>query len=125
MILVVAAGLLLSARGTATFVRESLAFRRADGRGLAGWPRAAFTGRFGPHSGHFDPGQRIANIIMVLTLLTLTPQRSGTALPSVGCARRRHAAHASLDQIRGLTPDLGDGVYAAEASVSGVVRMFS
>jgi hypothetical protein len=29
------------------------------------------TGRFGDHDGHFDPGQRLANIAMVATLVTL------------------------------------------------------
>jgi cytochrome b subunit of formate dehydrogenase len=39
---------------------------------LTGLPRAAFTGRFGDHDGHFDPGQRLANIAIVLTLGVLT-----------------------------------------------------
>jgi formate dehydrogenase subunit gamma len=54
------------------FVRESLRFRRGDGRWLVGLPRAAFTGRFGDHDGHFDPGQRLANIAIVITLGVLT-----------------------------------------------------
>jgi formate dehydrogenase subunit gamma len=56
------------ARGLRMFVRETLRWRRGDGRWLAGLPRAAFTGRFRSHDGHFDPGQRLANVAMVLTL---------------------------------------------------------
>lgn len=58
-------------RGIGSFVRETLRLRRGDGRWLANWPRAAFTGRFGEHDGHFDPGQRLANVVIVLTLLVL------------------------------------------------------
>lgn len=58
-------------RAVSSFVRESLRFERGDGRWLATWPRAAFTGRFGDHRGHFDPGQRLANIVMVLLLAAL------------------------------------------------------
>jgi len=71
MIAVIVTGLVLGARGVATFVRESVTYRRSDGRWLARWPRAAFTGRFPAHSGHFDPGQRLANVVMVVTLLAL------------------------------------------------------
>jgi formate dehydrogenase subunit gamma len=69
--LVVLVWLLRGARGLRSFVRETLRYRRGDGRWLAGLPRAAFTGRFGDHDGHFDPGQRVANVVMVLTLAAL------------------------------------------------------
>ncbi len=59
------------ARGIVPFIRETLAFRRGDGRWLANWPRAAFTGRFGAQHGHFDPGQRLANVVLMVTLLAL------------------------------------------------------
>jgi formate dehydrogenase subunit gamma len=59
------------ARGIAVFVRETLRWRRGDGRWLANWPRAVFSGNFGSHDGHFDPGQRLANVVMVLTLAVL------------------------------------------------------
>jgi cytochrome b subunit of formate dehydrogenase len=58
-------------RGVGSFVRETVRFRRGDGRWLANLPRAAFTGRFGDHDGHFDPGQRLMNMVVVLTLLVL------------------------------------------------------
>jgi formate dehydrogenase subunit gamma len=61
----------LGARGAYTFVRETLRIDRGDGRWLARVPRGAFTGRFTHHRGHFDPGQRIANIAFVATLGTL------------------------------------------------------
>ena len=34
--------------------------------------RAILTGRFARHEGHFDPGQRVANVLMVGGLLVLT-----------------------------------------------------
>jgi cytochrome b subunit of formate dehydrogenase len=69
--LVVLGWLLRGARGLRAFVGDTLRYRRGDGRWLRTLPRAAFTGRFGDHDGHFDPGQRIANVVMVLTLLAL------------------------------------------------------
>ena len=75
---VVVAGLVLGARATATFLRESVQFRRSDLRWLAEWPRAALTGRFARHDGHFDPGQRVANIALVTLLAALVV--SGVAL---------------------------------------------
>lgn len=58
-------------RGTITFVRETLRIDRGDGRWLLRWPAGAVTGRFAAHRGHFDPGQRLANIAFVATLATL------------------------------------------------------
>jgi cytochrome b subunit of formate dehydrogenase len=65
-------------RGVARFTVESLKYRSGDLAWLTGWPRAAFTGRFRRNEGHFDPGQRIANLVMSLGLLLLIA--SGTAL---------------------------------------------
>jgi formate dehydrogenase subunit gamma len=75
---VVGLGLVLGVRAATTFVVESVRFRRGDARWLAGLPRAAVTGRFPRHDGHFDPGQRIANIVLVVLLAVLVA--SGTAL---------------------------------------------
>jgi len=61
----------LGARGAFTFVKETLRVNRGDGRWLARFPLGAITGRFGHHRGHFDPGQRIANLAFVATLGTL------------------------------------------------------
>lgn len=76
--LVVAAGLVLGVRSAVTFVRESLRFRRSDLGWLGTWPRAVVTGRFHRHEGHFDPGQRIANVVLVVLLVVLVG--SGVAL---------------------------------------------
>lgn len=76
---VVVAGPALGARSTATFLRESLRFRRGDLTWLAGWPRGAFTGRFARHEGHFDPGQRIANIALAVLLASLVVSGVGMA----------------------------------------------
>jgi cytochrome b subunit of formate dehydrogenase len=73
-----AAVVLFGFRGIATFVVESLRFGRGDGAWIAGWPRAALTGKFRHHRGHFDPGQRVANVVIVVGLLVLVA--SGTAL---------------------------------------------
>jgi formate dehydrogenase subunit gamma len=75
---VVVVGLVLGARAAATFTRESVRFRRSDGRWLLALPRAAVTGRFPRHEGHFDPGQRIANVVLVVLLAVLVG--SGVAL---------------------------------------------
>jgi formate dehydrogenase subunit gamma len=70
-ILVVLVWLVSGARGLREFVRETLRYRPGDGRWLVGFPRAAVTGRFAHHDGHFDPGQRVANIAMVTTIAVL------------------------------------------------------
>ena len=77
---VVVAGLVLGARAAVTFVRESLRFRREDGRWLLRWPRATFTGDFPRHEGHFDPGQRIANVVLVVLLSLLVGSGVGLAM---------------------------------------------
>ncbi len=51
--------------------RETARVDRGDGRWFLRWPWGAATGRFAPHRGHFDPGQRIANLAFVATLGTL------------------------------------------------------
>jgi cytochrome b subunit of formate dehydrogenase len=59
-------------RAIVTFVRETFRHDPGDGRWWARWPGGALTGRFARHEGHFDPGQRIANIGIVASLLVLT-----------------------------------------------------
>ncbi|HEX6419084.1 MAG TPA: cytochrome b/b6 domain-containing protein [Acidimicrobiales bacterium] len=66
-----AAGLTLGARAAWTFVRETARVDRGDAGWLRRWPTGAVTGRFGTHTGHFDPGQRLANVAFVATLGTL------------------------------------------------------
>jgi formate dehydrogenase subunit gamma len=59
------------ARAARTFLVESLRADRGDLRWFARWPAAVLTGRFAHHRGHFDPGQRIANLVMVALLAAL------------------------------------------------------
>jgi cytochrome b subunit of formate dehydrogenase len=68
MLVVLVVWIPFGVRGVRSFLRESARFDRGDGRWLLGWPRATFTGRFGSHSGHFDPDQRLANIVIVVLL---------------------------------------------------------
>jgi cytochrome b subunit of formate dehydrogenase len=64
-------GLVVGIRAAWTFVRETLRADRGDGRWLLSWPRGALTGRFASHRGHFDPGQRLANVAFVATFAVL------------------------------------------------------
>jgi thiosulfate reductase cytochrome b subunit len=68
MVAVLLVWLPFGVRGVRAFLRETGRFERGDGRWLVAWPRATFTGRFRSHSGHFDPGQRLANIVIVMLL---------------------------------------------------------
>jgi cytochrome b subunit of formate dehydrogenase len=73
------------ARSIGPFVRDTLRFRRGDARWLGDLPKAAFSGRFGPQQGHFDPGQRMANIMIVVTLSVLAASGLGMIyLPPIG-----------------------------------------
>lgn len=76
----------VGARGWRTFWRESVRFRHGDAVWFQRWPAAIFTGRFGHHEGRFDPGQRIANLVLVATLLALVVSGVGLALVSGGPA---------------------------------------
>lgn len=64
-------GVVLGWRAARTLLVDSVRFRRGDLGWLLRWPRAVLTGRFPRHDGHFDPGQRIANLVMVALLLVL------------------------------------------------------
>ena len=68
-------------RGVVAFVRETVRYDRGDGRWFRTWPRAALTGRFAHHEGHFDPGQRVLNVAIVVLLATLVA--TGIALTLV------------------------------------------
>ena len=70
--LVVVAAIVVGWRGVLTFLRESFRIDRGDARWWRRWPAAILTGRFARHEGDFDPGQRIANIVIVGCLLVLT-----------------------------------------------------
>jgi cytochrome b subunit of formate dehydrogenase len=77
---------MFASRAAWSFVRDSLRFSRSDPAWLARWPAAAFTGRFGHHPGRFDPGQRIANLVMVVGLALVTLSGVGLVLVSGGPA---------------------------------------
>jgi cytochrome b subunit of formate dehydrogenase len=76
----VAVGLVAGVRAVRTFVLESVRFRRPELSWFARWPKAVWSGRFGWHGGHFDPGQRLANIALSLGLLAVVGSGIGMAL---------------------------------------------
>jgi formate dehydrogenase subunit gamma len=80
LLAVTLAGVLLGWRGVRTFVTETVRLRRGDLTWFATWPRAVLTGRFARHDGHFDPGQRVLNVCLVVTLLALIVSGTGLAL---------------------------------------------
>ncbi len=82
---VAALGLMLGRRAAWSLASDSVRFRRSELRWFARWPAAVFTGRFGRHEGHFDPGQRIANVVMIVLLAGVDYQR----YRSLGRLRRR------------------------------------
>jgi formate dehydrogenase subunit gamma len=76
----VLAGLVLKVRAAWRFTAESLRFRRGDLAWFRAWPNAVFTDRFPRHDGHFDPGQRVANVALVVALATATASGAAMAL---------------------------------------------
>jgi cytochrome b subunit of formate dehydrogenase len=76
----VALGVLFGARAAAGFVVESLRYRRSDLAWFRRWPAAIVTGRFPWHDGHFDPGQRVANLALMVALLAVTGSGIAMAL---------------------------------------------
>jgi formate dehydrogenase subunit gamma len=79
-----ALGVVLGWRAARTLLVDSVRFRRTDLRWFARWPAAVFTGRFGRHEGHFDPGQRIMNLVLVVLLLALIVSGVGLVVVSGG-----------------------------------------
>lgn len=79
-------GVVLGRRAAATLIRDSVRYRRGDLAWFAKWPRALVTGRFGRHDGHFDPGQRITNLAMILLLVALIVSGIGLVTVSGGPA---------------------------------------
>lgn len=74
MAVAIAAALVIGGRRVATLVRETFRVDPGDGRWWLRWPSATMTGRFARHEGLFDPGQRVANVILLggLAVLTVT-----------------------------------------------------
>lgn len=77
-------GLLVGRRAVRSFVTETIRVDRSDGRWLLRWPLAVFTGRFARHEGHFDPGQRILNVLLTLGIVFLIVSGVGMAWLSGG-----------------------------------------
>ncbi|THV24569.1 cytochrome b/b6 domain-containing protein [Glycomyces paridis] len=80
------AGLAFGPKGLRALVVDSARLRRSDLRWFARWPKAVFTGRFARHEGRFDPGQRIANLVMVALLSALVVSGVGLWAVSGGPA---------------------------------------
>lgn len=79
-----AVGIVLGRRAVSTLLQDSVRFRRGDLAWFGAWPRALFTGRFARHEGHFDPGQRMANLVMIGLLVVLVGSGLGLAAVSGG-----------------------------------------
>jgi len=84
LVIVALAPLPFALRGIGTFVRETARFDRGDAGWLVRLPVAAFTGRFRRHEGHFDPGQRLANVAIVGLLIALVVSGVGLVLVHSG-----------------------------------------
>jgi cytochrome b subunit of formate dehydrogenase len=76
-----AVGAVLGWRAARTLIGDSVRFRRSDLRWVARWPVALLTGRFPRHEGHFDPGQRVMNLVVLILLVVLVG--SGVGLTQV------------------------------------------
>jgi cytochrome b subunit of formate dehydrogenase len=72
------------ARSAMGFVRETLRHDAGDGAWLLRWPVAVFSGRFHRHEGHFDPGQRVANVAIIGLLGLLIASGIGLVFVHVG-----------------------------------------
>jgi cytochrome b subunit of formate dehydrogenase len=73
-------GLTVGARATRTFVQETVRVDRGDLRWFIRWPAAMITGRFAHHRGQFDPGQRVANVVLVALLAALVASGVGLTI---------------------------------------------
>lgn len=61
-------------RAAGRFLADSIRFSRLDARWLAGYPRLALapgSARPAEHRGHFDPGQRVFNVLLLLAFVVL------------------------------------------------------
>ena len=77
---VVTFGIVAGLRGIPQFLRETVRHDRGDLRWFVRWPKGVVTGRFARHEGTWDPGQRIANIVIVAGLLVLIVSGIGLAV---------------------------------------------
>jgi len=84
LLLVAVAPLPFALRGIGGFVRETARYDRGDAGWLLRWPVGVVTGRFRRHEGHFDPGQRLANVAIVGLLALLIATGVGLVFINVG-----------------------------------------
>jgi cytochrome b subunit of formate dehydrogenase len=77
-------GVVLGWRAARTLLVDSVRYRRTDLNWFLRWPGAVFTGRFGRHEGHFDPGQRVMNLVMIVLLAALVASGVGLVMVSGG-----------------------------------------
>jgi cytochrome b subunit of formate dehydrogenase len=73
-------------RSVIGFARETLRYDRGDVGWLLRWPIGVVSGRFRRHEGHFDPGQRLANVAIVGLLALLIGTGIGLVFVHVGPA---------------------------------------
>jgi formate dehydrogenase subunit gamma len=84
LLVIAALPLPFAVRGVVHFIRETIRYDRGDLRWLIRLPLAITTGRFARHEGHFDPGQRIANVAIVVLLIALVGSGVGLVVVHVG-----------------------------------------
>jgi formate dehydrogenase subunit gamma len=68
VVALIAVMVLMRLRSAWLFVNESIRFDGSDVAWFRRWPSALITGRFPRHERQFDPGQRLANIALVICL---------------------------------------------------------
>lgn len=114
----VAVGITVGFRAARTFAAESVRADRGDLRWFVRWPAAVFTGRFAHHRGHFDPGQRVANVVLVVLLAALVASGVGLTLvvggPGFVCLQRVHRWSTYL-----ITPVLAGHILIASGVLPG------
>jgi cytochrome b subunit of formate dehydrogenase len=104
--------------GVMTFFRETLRYDRGDARWLLDWPKGALVGHFACHQGHFDPGQRIANAVIVAAGVTVIFSGVGLAvLPGGPIFIWLHRVHQFATFV--LTPVLAGHVLIALGILPG------
>lgn len=111
LLLVAVLPLPFALRGVPTFVRETIRVDPGDRAWLVRWPIAIATGRFPRHEGHFDPGQRLANIAIAARVrrvargrLPRDPGRQGRVGDGAGVRRPASTVRAVPPRPRSTGP---------------------
>lgn len=86
LVALIGVAVIVGRHGLVTLARETFRVDRGDGAWLARWPLAIISGHFGHHEGHFDPGQRLANVGIVGSLAALIGSGVGLAFVGSGAA---------------------------------------